>query len=100
MTPRQLEQIEQDLQRLLGEFEAAVGKATSNGSDKLHDVTQRLSDVLDGARERVSAFDSQVRGGARQAARVTDDYVHREPWQAIGAAIIVGLVAGLLIARR
>jgi ElaB/YqjD/DUF883 family membrane-anchored ribosome-binding protein len=31
---------------------------------------------------------------------VTDDYVHENPWQAIGIAAAVGLVAGLLMNRR
>jgi ElaB/YqjD/DUF883 family membrane-anchored ribosome-binding protein len=38
--------------------------------------------------------------GAHAAARVTDDYVHDNPWQAIGVAAAVGFLAGLLIARR
>jgi ElaB/YqjD/DUF883 family membrane-anchored ribosome-binding protein len=100
MTPRQLEQIEKDLERLLGEFETMVGKAANDGAGKLHDATARLSSALDSARERVGAYNTQVRDSARQAARVTDDYVHEQPWQAIAAAVIVGLVAGIWLARR
>jgi len=37
---------------------------------------------------------------ARVYARVTDDYVHDNPWQAIGIAAAVGFVAGLLMNRR
>ena len=34
------------------------------------------------------------------AARATDDYVHDNPWQAIGIAGVTGLLLGLLISRR
>jgi ElaB/YqjD/DUF883 family membrane-anchored ribosome-binding protein len=33
-------------------------------------------------------------------ARATDDYVHENPWSSIGAAAGVGLLVGMLIARR
>jgi ElaB/YqjD/DUF883 family membrane-anchored ribosome-binding protein len=36
----------------------------------------------------------------KAAARATDDYVHDNPWQAIGAAAVVGLILGALISRR
>jgi ElaB/YqjD/DUF883 family membrane-anchored ribosome-binding protein len=32
--------------------------------------------------------------------RVTDEYVHENPWRAVGAGIGIGLVIGLLIGRR
>jgi ElaB/YqjD/DUF883 family membrane-anchored ribosome-binding protein len=37
---------------------------------------------------------------ARDAARATDDYVHDNPWQAIGVAAAVGFLVGLVISRR
>jgi ElaB/YqjD/DUF883 family membrane-anchored ribosome-binding protein len=37
---------------------------------------------------------------ARAAARVTDDYVRDNPWQAIGIAAAVGFLAGLALSRR
>ena len=37
---------------------------------------------------------------AKAAARVTDEYVHDNPWQAIGIGAAVGFLAGLVISRR
>jgi Mg/Co/Ni transporter MgtE len=36
----------------------------------------------------------------RDAARATDAYIHKNPWQAIGVAAGIGLVVGLLTGRR
>ena len=35
-----------------------------------------------------------------QAAKATDEYVHDNPWQAVGIAAVAGVVLGLLISRR
>jgi ElaB/YqjD/DUF883 family membrane-anchored ribosome-binding protein len=37
---------------------------------------------------------------AREIAGAADEYVHENPWQAVGVAAGIGLVLGLLIARR
>jgi ElaB/YqjD/DUF883 family membrane-anchored ribosome-binding protein len=96
MNPRQLEQIEQDLKRLLGEVEAAAEQAVDNGSGAVRQARRRIADALDLARDRLDG----ARERARYAAHATDEYVHEQPWPAIGAALVVGLVAGLLIGRR
>ena len=36
----------------------------------------------------------------REAARVTDEFVHDKPWYAVGIAAAAGLVVGMLIGRR
>jgi len=36
----------------------------------------------------------------REAAANADEYVHANPWQAVGAAAGVGLLLGLLLSRR
>jgi len=37
---------------------------------------------------------------AQEAAKVTDQYVRENPWQAIGISAGVGLIIGFMIARR
>jgi ElaB/YqjD/DUF883 family membrane-anchored ribosome-binding protein len=96
MNPRQLDQIGQDIERLVGEAEAAATGAGNEGKAALRQLRERLAVVLDGARSRLD----DVQYGVRDAARTTDRYVHDQPWPVIGAALVVGVVAGLLISRR
>jgi ElaB/YqjD/DUF883 family membrane-anchored ribosome-binding protein len=42
----------------------------------------------------------RVQRQAREALSAGDTYVHDQPWQAIGAAAVAGLVLGLLVYRR
>ncbi|RWR01310.1 protein ElaB [[Pantoea] beijingensis] len=55
----------------------------------LHDVKSRLSEASDTYYYR-----------AKQAVYTADDYVHEKPWHGIGVGATVGLVIGLLLARR
>ena len=36
----------------------------------------------------------------KAAARATDDFVHDQPWKAVGVAAALGLALGVLIGRR
>ncbi|HET7776216.1 MAG TPA: hypothetical protein VFK74_07610 [Azospira sp.] len=36
----------------------------------------------------------------KAAARATDDFVHDNPWKAVGIAAGVGLLLGVIIGRR
>ena len=36
----------------------------------------------------------------KAAAKYTDEYVHENPWIAIGAAVFAGLLVGLLVMPR
>ena len=37
---------------------------------------------------------------AKATARATDDYVHENPWKAVGVAAGVGIILGMLIGRK
>ncbi|MFN5010858.1 MAG: YqjD family protein [Gammaproteobacteria bacterium] len=52
------------------------------------------------ARERLSGLEEELLDRARDAAQGTEDYVRRNPWQAVGIAAGVGLLLGVLINRR
>lgn len=55
----------------------------------LHAVKGHLNDAEDAVLHRT-----------RQAAKVTDRYVHDDPWKAIGITACAGILIGMLIARR
>ena len=67
--------------------EAAAIKARAEQA--LHDVKTRVSHASDNYYYR-----------AKKAVYRADDYVHEKPWQGIGVGAAVGLVLGLLLARR
>lgn len=82
-----------DAEKLLREAADATG-------DKAHELREKAMDSL--RRSRVALYDAQdaVLAKGRQAARATDDYVHDNPWQAVGIAGLTGLLVGMLISRN
>jgi ElaB/YqjD/DUF883 family membrane-anchored ribosome-binding protein len=76
-------------------------KATANAAgDKVTAARARMEDSLRSARIKVAEAQEVVVDKAKAAARATDDYVHANPWRAVGIAAGAGLVIGMLISRR
>lgn len=76
-------------------------KATANAAgDKVSAARARMEDSLRTARIKVAEAQEVVVDKAKAAARATDDYVHANPWRAVGIAAGAGLVIGMLISRR
>lgn len=92
-------------QKLLAEFNAVVTEAehllkfvTDEGGDKANALRAKMEKKLNAAKERLRSLEDTVVDKSRAAARVTDEYVHENPWQSIGVAAGVGAVLGAVIA--
>jgi ElaB/YqjD/DUF883 family membrane-anchored ribosome-binding protein len=85
---------------VLTEAEALLKAAASETGEKARDLRSQVEAKLLSAKLRLQELEGQAVEGAKAAARATDDYVHEHPWQAVGVAAAIGLVAGLLINRR
>ena len=68
--------------------------------DGARDLRAQVEAKLLAAKLRLQEMQGDAVDRARDAARATDDYVHDNPWQAVGAAAAVGFVVGMLMTRR
>jgi ElaB/YqjD/DUF883 family membrane-anchored ribosome-binding protein len=98
---------EASMEKLITEFRAVVDEAqellrssAGESGEKLAAVRERINERFGRVREKLEDAQSAVFDKTTEAARVADDYVHENPWQAIGIAAGAGLIVGLLIARR
>ena len=94
------DQIVDQFSSVLSEAESLLSKATHETGEKAKDLRSQAEARLLSAKLKLQELQGQAVDRAKDAARVTDDYVHENPWQAIGIAAAVGLVAGLLMNRR
>ena len=85
---------------VLSEAETLLDKAAKETGDKARDLRSQVETKLLHAKLRLQELEGEAVDRAKVAARATDDYVHEHPWQAVGIAAAVGLVAGLLLNRR
>jgi len=89
-----------DFSVMLTEAEDLLRRAGNETGERAKDLRSQVEAKLLAAKLRLQEIEGEAVDRARVAARVTDDYVHDNPWQAIGIAAAVGFVAGLLMNRR
>lgn len=60
----------------------------------------RVTGALASAETAVTDAAKRIQRRTSEAANVGQAYVRNQPWQVIGVAAVVGLVAGIFLARR
>jgi ElaB/YqjD/DUF883 family membrane-anchored ribosome-binding protein len=89
-----------DAKVVLEDVETLLEEAANATGERAEALRARASEALDHAKQRLHDAQTAVANNTRAAARATDDFVHEHPWGAIGAAVGVGFLVGLLVSRR
>ena len=89
-----------DLKSLMSDAEELLKLTAEQQGGKLDDLRARIGDRVAIARERLADAEAAIVDTGRKAVRVTDDYVHENPWQSVGVAAGVAFLLGLLAGRR
>jgi len=92
--------ISTEFQRFLSDIEDLVAQATSLTGDDLARVKKVLQERINTAKASLEELSYSVAQRARNGAIAADNYVHEQPWAAVGAGATIGLLVGLLISRR
>ena len=88
------------IKEALDQAEDLLREAASASGEKADELREEALETLRRSRLALHDVQDSLLDRGRQAARVTDDYVHERPWQAATVAGVAGLLLGLLIARR
>jgi ElaB/YqjD/DUF883 family membrane-anchored ribosome-binding protein len=79
----------------------ALLKATANqGGEKLAEIRAKAEKSLSVVKAKMSETEAELLAKTKAAAKATDEYVHENPWNAIGVAAGVGILIGFFIGRR
>jgi ElaB/YqjD/DUF883 family membrane-anchored ribosome-binding protein len=97
---RTRDQMVDDFATVLTEAEDMLKKASHETGDRARDLRAQVEAKLLAAKLRLQEMQGDAVDRARDAARATDDYVHDNPWQAVGVGAAVGFVVGMLMTRR
>ncbi len=100
MTNASKDKLVSDLKVVISDTEELLRATTGVAGEKMGELRERLGVRLRDAKERVIDLEHAVIDKTKAAARATDDFVHDEPWKAVGVAAVVGLALGVLIGRR
>ncbi|HCI51905.1 MAG TPA: DUF883 domain-containing protein [Gallionella sp.] len=93
------EKLMQDLQLVVSDAEELLRATAGQAGEKVSAARERIQDSLSAAKVRLADAEEAMLEKTREAARATDEYVHENPWRAVGIAAGVGLVVGMLISR-
>jgi ElaB/YqjD/DUF883 family membrane-anchored ribosome-binding protein len=90
----------EDFKAVVKDAEDLLRHAATDAGDGYDEARARLERSLKAARAELESMEKAVMEGTRRAAHATDGYVHNHPWESIGIGAGVGLLLGMLIARR
>ncbi len=94
------DKVVQDLRLVVADTEELLKATASQTGERIAAARTRAEESLKAARARLDDAQEALAERTRAAARATDAYVHENPWKAIGAAAVAGVLLGALIARR
>jgi ElaB/YqjD/DUF883 family membrane-anchored ribosome-binding protein len=80
--------------------ENTIAEAARNVTEATVSAAERVGESFEQGREALAEMQAIVTERTRECVRSTDLYVRDNPWQAVGIAAGVGVILGLLMARR
>jgi len=90
----------QDLKIVISDAEELLRATASTAGEKVVAAREKVQESLQRAKVKLAEVEDVIIDSGKQAARATDEYVRDNPWQSVGIAAGVGLLVGLLLARR
>ena len=94
------DKLAQDLKIVIADAEDLLRATASQAGEKVSAAREKIQDSLRRAKLKLADVEDVIVDKGKQAARATDEYVHDQPWRAVGIAAGIGFVIGLLIGRR
>ena len=89
-----------DLKVVVADAEELLRATAAQAGEKVSAARERIQASLATAKVKLTDAARALLDKTKETAKVADEYVRENPWQAVGAAAVAGLVLGVLISRR
>jgi len=93
------EKLMHDFRVVVADTEELLRATAGVAGEKVSAARERMQENLVVAKARLANAEEAVLAKTKEAAKATDEYVHENPWTAIGVAASVGVIVGMLISR-
>jgi ElaB/YqjD/DUF883 family membrane-anchored ribosome-binding protein len=90
----------QEFRNLIADVEELIKRVAHVDDADLARAREKLQKTLSAAKTAVHDGTERVKTTARHAADTTDQYVHQNPWSAIGIAAAAGAAIAVLLSTR
>lgn len=85
---------------VISDAEEMLRMTADETGDAAASLRARVKDRMNKTKEELVRLQEAAMAKAHEVGDVADEFVHENPWQAIGVAAGIGLVVGMLISRR
>jgi ElaB/YqjD/DUF883 family membrane-anchored ribosome-binding protein len=89
-----------DLRLVMMDAEELLKATAGQAGEKVAEARTRAEESIRAARQALGEAGEEAIERTREAVESADEYVHENPWTAIGIAAGVGLVVGLILSRK
>lgn len=100
MLESKVKTVTQDLNTLVKDAQALFQSATALSGEKADEVRDRGMHLLEAAITKAQEMQASAVTTGKQIAASTDTYVKENPWRMIAAAAGVGVLVGVILARK
>jgi len=94
------ENLRAELKSLADTLEEVLQSSTDKPKAELDKLRGKAESLLKDTRTRLSDTGDKLAHHSKEIAGRADDYVHDKPWTGVGIGAAVGVVIGVLLARR
>ena len=89
-----------EFKSLMADAEALIKATEDHPGETLSSIRNKALETLSSAKASLSGVEGKLADKAKVVADGADDFVHRNPWEAVGVAAGIGLLLGLFMRRR
>ena len=94
------EELRAELKSLADTLESVLNTAESKSKEEVDSLKKKAQAALENSRTRLAEGKEQVVQQTKEIAGKADNYVRENPWTGVGIGAAVGVVLGVLLARR
>ena len=98
--PIPMEKLMDELRTMVTDAEDLITSTANQTGEGAAVARARIQKSLHVVKARLAVAESAIIERTRIAAKATDEYVHDNPWKAIGISACAGVIVGMLVARR
>ena len=90
----------EEFRALVESMEGVLSAAAGESGEKLTELKGKAEASLRKAKAKLGDMERSAVAKVRKVASESDDYVHENPWTAIGIGAGIGFLLGVLIGRK
>lgn len=100
MSETQKDKLMADLRVVISDAEELLQMTANEAGESAAGLRQRVQQRMNQAKAELVHLQAAAVAKARAAGHATDEFVHQNPWKAVGLGAGFGFLIGMLISRR